>query len=163
MFDKLDFYYKLYKNIKWFNFNEIQIIQLIFFYDNIQIENIDENEIIKITDKKINSIKLGDLNNIPIHFFIVYELPSIANVSIFELQKEMKLLKENLAKKDTEIIDLNTKYDNLNNKYNEMMAIIKNINITNNKNNNDMINKNKIESKKNEKCMEQISNMEHIP
>lgn len=145
MFDKLDLYFKLYKNIKWFNSNEIKIIQLIFFYDNIQIKNIDENEIIKIINKKINSLKLGDLNNIPIHFYIVYALPSITNVNIFELQKEIKLLKENLEKKNIEITDLN-------NKYNEILEILKNMNISNNKDNN------KIELKKNEQCNTDFDN-----
>ena len=93
LFDKLSFFYQIYKLIKLFGESEIKNIQLIFFYDHVQVKKINEIKIKQFINDNKNY--WNDLNkNIPIHLFIVYTLPAITNISIYELKKEIQLLKQ---------------------------------------------------------------------
>ena len=63
-----------------------------------------------ITDFIIeNKNHFKKIKNIPIHLFIVYIFPSISNISLYELTKGVKLLKESYNRRENEIQNLNTK------------------------------------------------------
>ena len=82
---KLALFYKLYDNINIFNNNlKKNTIQLILFYDTFQIENIKTDNISNIINNICLNIIKKDIN-IPIHFYIVYTLPTISIVSISNL------------------------------------------------------------------------------
>ena len=55
---------------------------------------------------KKNIYHLKALKNIPVHFFIVYVLPTITNISFYELKEEINELKEKDKKRGKEIEDL---------------------------------------------------------
>jgi hypothetical protein len=92
LFYKLSLYYDLFNNTNLFDASNIQNIQLIFFYDNIQLNQLKNDIIIDIMKKNIYHLKA--LKNIPIHFFIVYVLPTITNISFYEFKEEINELKE---------------------------------------------------------------------
>ena len=93
LFEKLFLFYQIYKLIKLFGESEIKNIQLIFFYDHVQVKKINEIKIKQFINDNKNY--WNDLNKkIPIHLFIVYTLPAITNISIYELKKEIQLLKQ---------------------------------------------------------------------
>ena len=104
LFYKLSLYYDLFNNTNLFDASNIQNIQLIFFYDNIQLNQLKNEIIIDIMKKNIYHLKA--LKNIPVHFFIVYVLPTITNISFYELKEEINELKEKDKKRGKEIEDL---------------------------------------------------------
>ena len=101
LFLKLKYFYELYKKLDWLDISKIKNIQLIFFYDNVQLNNIKQNLIREFIEK--NSANYSSVQHIPIHLYIVYTLPAITNISIFELKKDFDLLKEKAEKAENEI------------------------------------------------------------
>jgi len=99
LFNKLSTYYELYQKIGLFNVFVLKNIQIIFFYDNVQINNINTKTIIDFIQNK----NFRFFQKIPVHFFIVYTLPAITNVSIYDLKKQLVLMKEKNKKRDEEI------------------------------------------------------------
>ena len=104
LFMKLCLFYDLYKDMDLFNNNNpIENIQLIFFYDTMQISNLNLNLISQIIRKEcIPFYKIP--KNIQIHFYIIYTLPNIAGMNISSLSEEIKKLKR-VYKEQKEKID----------------------------------------------------------
>ena len=73
----------MYQKIGLFNVSILKNIQNIFFYDNVQIDNINTKAIIDFIKNK----NFRYIQKIPAHFFIVYTLPAITNASIYDLKK----------------------------------------------------------------------------
>ena len=125
LFIKLDYFYDLYKEINFIEISKIKNIQLIFFYDNIQLKKIKENTIqIRIEAYKS---KFKNKQNIPIYLFIVYTLPSISNISIYDLNKDLKLLKEKDNIRENDIRNLVAEVKNLADKNKERDEEINNL------------------------------------
>ena len=99
LFNKLNTYYELYKKICLFNMSNLKNIQIIFFYDNLQIDKINSKIIIDFIKNNNSRLYL----KIPVHFFIVYTIPAITNVSIYDLKRQLTLMKEENRKRDEEI------------------------------------------------------------
>ena len=99
LFNKLNTYYELYHKIGLFNTSDLKNIQIIFFYDNVQIDKINAKIIIDFI--KNNNSRLYP--KIPIHFYIVYTIPAITNVSIYDLKRQLTLMKDENRKRDEEI------------------------------------------------------------
>ncbi len=97
LFGKLDDFYKLYQKIGLFNATKLNTIQIILFYDNAQIEDIDSNIIMNFIKKSTMSDNYRD---IPIHFFIIYTLPAITNIIIYDLKKQITSMKEDNKKRE---------------------------------------------------------------
>ena len=125
LFIKLDYFYDLYKEINFIEISKIKNIQLIFFYDNIQLKKIKENTIqIRIEAYKS---KFKNKQNIPIYLFIVYTLPSISNIAIYDLNKDLKLLKEKDNIRENDIRKLVAEVKNLADKNKERDEEINNL------------------------------------
>ena len=92
LFEKLFFFYNLYTKIGLFASNEIKNIELVFFYDNVQLKNINDKLILYFI--RNNKYLWKIFVSIPIHFFIIYTLPSISNVSIMDLKNKVQKLEE---------------------------------------------------------------------
>ena len=80
-----------------FNATKLNTIQIILFYDNAQIEDIDSNIIMNFIKKSTMSDNYRD---IPIHFFIIYTLPAITNIIIYDLKKQITSMKEDNKKRE---------------------------------------------------------------
>lgn len=91
LFFKLDLFYQLYNKIKIYE--KIKHIQIIFFYDYIQLQNIDKKTISRFIQNNVHLFS-NLVNKINIHFYIVYTLPAITNLSIYNLTNEIKELKK---------------------------------------------------------------------
>ena len=103
LFEKLHYFFQLYKKIDLFNYSTLKNIQIIFFYDSVNIKGIDENTIEKYIIKYNDKNKyLGYPSDVPIHFFIVYVLPDITNISIYGLKNEINLIKEEAKRREEE-------------------------------------------------------------
>ena len=103
LFEKLHYFFQLYKKIDLFKYSTLKNIQIIFFYDSVNIKGIDENTIEKYIIKYNDKNKyLGYPSDVPIHFFIVYVLPAITNISIYGLKNEINLIKEEAKRRDEE-------------------------------------------------------------
>ena len=103
LFEKLHYFFQLYKKIGLFNYSTLKNIQIIFFYDSVNIKDIDEKTIEKYIIKYNNKNKyLGYPSDVPIHFFIVYVLPAITNISIYGLKNEINLIKEEAKRREEE-------------------------------------------------------------
>ena len=103
LFEKLHYFFQLYKKIGLFNYSTLKNIQIIFFYDSVNIKGIDENTIEKYIIKYNDKNKyLGYPSDVPIHFFIVYVLPAITNISIYGLKNEINLIKEEAKRREEE-------------------------------------------------------------
>ena len=103
LFEKLHYFFQLYKKIGLFNYSTLKNIQIIFFYDSVNIKGIDEKTIEKYIIKYNDKNKyLGYPSDVPIHFFIVYVLPAITNISIYGLKNEINLIKEEAKRRDEE-------------------------------------------------------------
>ena len=103
LFEKLHYFFQLYKKIDLFKYSTLNNIQIIFFYDSVNIKGIDENTIEKYIIKYNDKNKyLGYLSDVPIHFFIVYVLPAITNISIYGLKNEINLIKEETKRREEE-------------------------------------------------------------
>ena len=103
LFEKLHYFFQLYKKIDLFKYSTLKNIQIIFFYDSVNIKGIDENTIEKYIIKYNDKNKyLGYPSDVPIHFFIVYVLPAITNISIYGLKNEINLIKEETKRRDEE-------------------------------------------------------------
>ena len=125
LFIKLDYFYDLYKEINFIEISKIKNIQLIFFYDNIQLKKIQENTI-QILIEAYKS-KFKNKQKIPIYLFIVYTLPSISNISIYDLNKDLKLLKEKDNIRENDIRNLVAEVKNLAEKNKERDEEINNL------------------------------------
>ena len=122
---KLALFYKLYINLNIFNNDfKINLIQLIFFYDTFQIENIKTDIITNIINNNCLNILKKDIN-IPIHFYVVYTLPTISIVSISNLSDEIEILKK---ENNNQIKRLNEKINEQNEKINEQNEKINELN-----------------------------------
>ena len=114
LFMKASLFYNLYKEMDIFdNNNKIQSIQLIFFYDYIQMAKINMQLIESIIQKECMPF-MKMLRNIQIHFYIVYTLPSITTISISDLSNEIQVLKKTNEEFQKEIHKQNEKIDKLN-------------------------------------------------
>ena len=103
LFEKLHYFFQLYKKIGLFNYSTLKNIQIIFFYDSVNIKGIDEKTIEKYIIKYNDKNKyLGYPSDVPIHFFIVYVLPAITNISIYGLKNEINLIKEEAKRREEE-------------------------------------------------------------
>ena len=103
LFEKLHYFFQLYKKIGLFNYSTLKNIQIIFFYDSVNIKGIDEKTIEKYIIKYNNKNKYpGYPSDVPIHFFIVYVLPAITNISIYGLKNEINLIKEEAKRREEE-------------------------------------------------------------
>ena len=103
LFEKLHYFFQLYNKIDLFKYSTLKNIQIIFFYDSINIKGIDENTIEKYIIKYNDKNKyLGYPSDVPIHFFIVYVLPAITNISIYGLKNEINLIKEEAKRREEE-------------------------------------------------------------
>ena len=103
LFEKLHYFFQLYKKIDLFKYSTLNNIQIIFFYDSVNIKGIDENTIEKYIIKYNDKNKyLGYPSDVPIHFFIVYVLPAITNISIYGLKNEINLIKEEAKRREEE-------------------------------------------------------------
>ena len=103
LFEKLHYFFQLYKKIGLFNYSTLKNIQIIFFYDSVNIKGIDENTIEKYIIKYNDKNKyLAYPSDVPIHFFIVYVLPAITNISIYGLKNEINLIKEEAKRREEE-------------------------------------------------------------
>ena len=111
LFIKLDYFYDFYTEKNFFEISKIKNIQLIFFYDNIQLKKIQESKIQNLI--KAYKSRFKNKKNIPIYLFIVYTLPSISNISIYDLSKDIQLLKERDNKRENEIKELVNEISNL--------------------------------------------------
>ena len=98
LFEKLFFFYNLYTKIGLFASNEIKNIELVFFYDNVQLKNINDKLILNFIHNNKYLWKI--FVSIPIHFFIIYTLPSISNVSIMDLKNKVQKLEEQDKEKE---------------------------------------------------------------
>lgn len=125
LFDKLDFFYKLYCKMGLFSAIEIKNIELIFFYDNVQLKNFNKITIQEFIEQ--NKKNWESLKNIPIHLFIVYTLPAISNNSIYDLRNKIKYLEVKGKQNEIKINELEIK-DKLNeNKIKDLENKIKNL------------------------------------
>lgn len=104
LFNKLEYFVKLYNEINLFEVDDIENIQLIFFYDHSEINKIKDDLIVKLINKHSKTYK--KFENFFIHFYIVFTVPAITNVSIFELGNEVNVLKEKDKQKEETIIFL---------------------------------------------------------
>ena len=111
LFEKLDFFYGLYAKLDWIDISKMENIQLIFFYDYVQVGNLKANILIDII--KNNKTYYKKFNKIPIHLFIVYTIPSISVLSICELKKEIKELEGKDSEKNKKIKELEEKNKSL--------------------------------------------------
>ena len=103
LFEKLHYFFQLYKKIDLFKYSTLNNIQIIFFYDSVNIKGIDEKTIEKYIIKYNNKNKYpGYPSDVPIHFFIVYVLPAITNISIYGLKNEINLIKEEAKRREEE-------------------------------------------------------------
>ena len=103
LFEKLHYFFQLYKKIDLFKYSTLKNIQIIFFYDSVNIKGIDEKTIEKYIIKYNDKNKyLGYPSDAPIHFFIVYVLPAITNISIYGLKNEINLIKEETKRREEE-------------------------------------------------------------
>ena len=103
LFEKLHYFFQLYKKIDLFKYSTLKNIQIIFFYDSVNIKGIDEKTIEKYIIKYNDKNKyLGYPSDVPIHFFIVYVLPAITNISIYGLKNEINLIKEEAKRREEE-------------------------------------------------------------
>ena len=103
LFEKLHYFFQLYKKIGLFNYSTLKNIQIIFFYDSVNLKGIDEKTIEKYIIKYNDKNKyLGYPSDVPIHFFIVYVLPDITNISIYGLKNEINLIKEEAKRREEE-------------------------------------------------------------
>ena len=103
LFEKLHYFFQLYNKIDLFKYSTLKNIQIIFFYDSVNIKGIDENTIEKYIIKYNDKNKyLGYPSDVPIHFFIVYVLPAITNISIYGLKNEINLIKEEAKRREEE-------------------------------------------------------------
>ncbi len=103
LFEKLHYFFQLYKKIDLFNYSTLKNIQIIFFYDSVNIKGIDEKTIEKYIIKYNDKNKyLGYPSDVPIHFFIVYIPPAITNISIYGLKNEINLIKEEAKRREEE-------------------------------------------------------------
>ena len=103
LFEKLHYFFQLYKKIGLFNYSTLKNIQIIFFYDSVNLKGIDEKTIEKYIIKYNDKNKyLGYPSDVPIHFFIVYVLPAITNISIYGLKNEINLIKEEAKRRREE-------------------------------------------------------------
>ena len=103
LFEKLHYFFQLYKKIDLFKYSTLKNIQIIFFYDSVNIKDIDEKTIEKYIIKYNDKNKyLGYPSDVPIHFFIVYVLPAITNISIYGLKNEINLIKEEAKRREEE-------------------------------------------------------------
>ena len=103
LFEKLHYFFQLYKKIGLFNYSTLKNIQIIFFYDSVNLKGIDEKTIEKYIIKYNDKNKyLAYPSDVPIHFFIVYVLPAITNISIYGLKNEINLIKEETKRRDEE-------------------------------------------------------------
>ena len=103
LFEKLHYFFQLYKKIDLFKYSTLKNIQIIFFYDSVNIKGIDEKTIEKYIIKYNNKNKYpGYPSDVPIHFFIVYVLPAITNISIYGLKNEINLIKEEAKRREEE-------------------------------------------------------------
>jgi len=120
LFMKLYLFYNLYKDMDLFNNNKIENIQLIFFYDNIQISNLKLNLISEIIDKEyLPFYKIP--RNIPIHFYIIYTFPTIAGINIFRLSEEIKILNREMEELKRVNKKQNERLDRLDEKLKSLM------------------------------------------
>ena len=103
LFEKLHYFFQLYKKIDLFKYSTLKNIQIIFFYDSVNLKGIDEKTIEKYIIKYNDKNKyLAYPSDVPIHFFIVYVLPAITNISIYGLKNEINLIKEEAKRRDEE-------------------------------------------------------------
>ena len=72
--------------------SKIKNIQLILFYDTIQLKNISLSVIDYIFKQEKD--KLNFFSNFETNFFIVCTLPSITNISLYDLKNNVESLKE---------------------------------------------------------------------
>ena len=117
LFNKLNIYYELYQKIGLFNVSDLKTIEIVFFYDSVQIDKVNAKTIIDFIKGKNNRA----FPKIPIHFFIVYTLPAITSVSIYDLKRQLTLMKEDnrkiqeenrkIQEENTKIQEENTKRD----------------------------------------------------
>ena len=70
LFIKLDYFYNLYKVINFIQISKIKNIQLIFFYDNVQLKKINIAKIKTL----LNTYKFifKNKDNIPIYLFVIH-------------------------------------------------------------------------------------------
>ena len=145
LMEKLSIFYELYKGMSVFTNNSLKIIQLILFYDTIQISKLNLSEIKTIISQNLNYIY--NINNIQIHFYIVYTFPALTTVSLSNLSNEIEVLKK-LNKKQNEKIEVlkklnkkqNEKIEELNNTVKNVMEEIKKLKNNNSTNKIDLIN-----------------------
>ena len=120
---------------------------MIFFYDNIQLKNINEDKIKNLI--KAYKYKFKNNENIPIHLFIVYTLPTISNISLYDLSKNLQLIKEEEIKRENVSKNLVNEINNLRSEMEKVklsqvpQSEQKSINIIDDKNNNIKENKTK--------------------
>ena len=125
LFDKLEFFYKLYRKIGLFNASEIENVELIFFYDNVQLKNLNSNTIIDFINQNKKNWKL--LEKIPIHLFIVYTLPAITNISIYDLKNKIQDLEKKDIQNENQIQELQKKDTQNEEKIKELENKMKNL------------------------------------
>ena len=125
LFIKLGYFYDLYKEKGLIEISEMKNIQLIFFYDNVQLTNIKDS-IIKDFIMN-NKVHFNKIKGIQIHLFIVYTLPSISNVSLHKLNKDLQILKEKDNTRENEYIELVNKINTLIDENKERDNIIQNL------------------------------------
>jgi len=92
LFTKLGSFVDLYKEIDLFDIKDLENIQLIFFYDNSQIKNMNISKIRELIENNASIYK--NFKDVYIHLYIVYTLPAISNTIIYDLQNEVQLLKQ---------------------------------------------------------------------
>lgn len=121
-------YVELFKNLKLFDSTKIKNIQLILFYDNTQLINLNSEKIKKMIKSFKNIYFISQIaNETPIHFFIVYVLPTITNVTMFEMTKQIRKLNE----KDKEIEGKILKISSELNKLKDELKIYRNVDLIN--------------------------------
>ena len=103
----MEFFYKLYRKIGLFNASEIENVELIFFYDNVQLKNLNSNTIKDFINQNKKNWEL--LEEIPIHLFIVYTLPAITNISIYDLKNKIQDLEKKDKQNENQIQELQKK------------------------------------------------------
>ena len=118
LFHRLDFFYKLYSKTGLIAPSDIENIQLIFFYDNVQLANINENAMKNFITN--NSDNWKSFREIPIHLFIVYTLPAITNISIYELKKGMQLLEGKNKETEDALKNMEKNYEDMEKKYEDV-------------------------------------------
>lgn len=126
LFYKLNLFYDLFIELKEFSNYKAKYVQIILFYDFVQLTNLKLDSIKDIIQNNLFYLKVP--NYIEILFYIVITLPSITNVSIDNLTNEIDSLKNEKEVQDKEIKKLEKTINTLNIEKNKLNIKIDELN-----------------------------------